>query len=430
MEPERGGRVRAFTVDIAPLRESPAYRALWGGQIISLIGTHMRVVAVPFQVFALTESSAAVGLVGLMEVVPLILLAILGGVLLDVFDRRRIMAIAQLLLAANSVVLAILTLSGRASLIWIYSLVAIAAGLSAVDQPARASMTPSLVRAELIPAAVALRQVVHQITLIVGPALGGLLIAALGGNVGYLYLIDGATFVLALVFLRWVPPVKPSGDLDDGSPPRPTPSAVKEGLSYAFRNRLILSIFLIDLVAMVFGMPRAVFPALAAGTFDVGAAGLGLLYGAPAIGALIGALTTGWVSGVRRRGLAVISAVACWGAAITLAGVSLFSFPLTLFWLALAGTADVISAVFRGTMLLAATPGPLLGRISALNLMVVTGGPRLGDVEAGLVAQAFGPGPSIIVGGVACLLGTAAVGGGFRALRDHQSEAAKPVSRT
>jgi MFS family permease len=423
-------RARALAVDVSPLRESVAFRALWGGQVVSLVGTHMRLVAVPFQVFAITKSSAAVGLLGLAEVVPLILFSIAGGTLADSIDRRRIMAVAQVLLAADSAVLAALTLAGRPSLPWIYGLVAGAGALAAVDQPARTAMIPSLVSSEQIPAAMALRQVVFQTTHIAGPALGGLLIAALGG-VGWLYVIDAATFAAALVTLRWVPPAKPRPSRARPAEPRPqsprpaeprAPGAIREGLSYAFRTPLISSILVIDLVAMIFGMPRAVFPALAEETFRAGAFGLGLLYAAPAGGALASALITGWVNRIRRSGIAVLIAVAVWGAAITLAGLSLFSFPLTLAWLAVAGAADVVSAVFRGTMLIEAAPDRLLGRVNALNLMVVAGGPRLGDVEAGVVAELVGAGPSVVIGGLASLLGTAGVAAGFRSLRVYRSK--------
>src|SRR5919109_311845 len=413
-------RARALAVDVSPLRESVAFRALWGGQIVSLVGTHMRLVAVPFQVFAITKSSAAVGLLGLAEVVPLILFSIAGGTLADSIDRRRIMGVAQVLLAADSAVLAALTLAGRPSLPWIYGLVALAGALAAVDQPARTAMIPSLVSSEHIPAAMALRQVVFQTTHIAGPALGGLLIAALGG-VGWLYVIDAATFAAALVTLRWVPPAKPRPSRARAAEPR-APGAIREGLSYAFRTPLISSILVIDLVAMIFGMPRAVFPALAEETFRAGAFGLGLLYAAPAGGALASALITGWVNRIRRNGIAILIAVAIWGAAITLAGLSLFSFPLTLAWLAVAGAADVVSAVFRGTMLIEATPDRLLGRVNALNLMVVAGGPRLGDVEAGVVAELVGAGPSVVIGGLASLLGTAGVAAGFRSLRVYRSK--------
>jgi Transmembrane secretion effector len=185
----------------------------------------------------------------------------------------------------------------------------------------------------------------------------------------------------------------------------------------------------------VFGMPRAVFPALAENTFDVGAAGLGLLFAAPSFGALVGALTTGWVHNVRRQGRAVLAAVTIWGLAITAAGFSLFSMPLTLLFLAIAGGADVVSAIFRGTMLQRTTPDALRGRVSAVNLMVVTGGPRLGDAEAGLVAGATGAPASVVIGGLACLAGTALVGMAFPSLRNYvdttatEEESGSPPAR-
>jgi MFS family permease len=380
----------------------------------------MRVVAVAFQVFSITGSPAAVGLVGLAEVVPLIIFAVLGGPLIDTADRRRIMLVTQGLLVLDSIVLAALTLAGRPSLWQIYVLVALASALTAIDQPARNAMTPRLVRAEQIPAAMALRQVVFQTTQIAGPALGGLLIAALSG-VGWLYVIDALTFFAALVALRWVPPATTRPSSSDE--PRATPGAIRQGLAFAFRNPVILSIFAIDLVAMIFGMPRAVFPALADQTFNVNPTGLGLLYAAPSAGALLGALSSGWVRRVQRRGVAVLAAVAAWGTAITLAGLALFSFPLTLFCLAVAGAADVFSAVFRGSMMLDETPDELLGRVNGLNLMVVAGGPRLGDVEAGLVAELIGPGSSVVVGGLACLAGTLVVGASSASLRRYRAPA-------
>ncbi|MGH2756333.1 MAG: MFS transporter, partial [Actinomycetota bacterium] len=194
---------------------------------------------------------------------------------------------------------------------------------------------------------------------------------------------------------------------------------IKEGLLHATRTPVLMSIFVIDLVAMIFGMPRAVFPALARETFDLGAAGAGILYSAVAVGAFLGAITTGWVTRITRHGVAVLASVTAWGVAIALAGLATFSFVLTVVFLAVAGAADVVSAVFRGTILLESTPDHLRGRMNALNIMVVTGGPRLGDLEAGVAAGLVGVGPSIVLGGVACLLGTAAVGWAFPVLRNY-----------
>jgi MFS family permease len=203
---------------------------------------------------------------------------------------------------------------------------------------------------------------------------------------------------------------------------------VREGLSYVIHNPLALSIFGIDLIAMIFGMPRAVFPELAKESFGMGAEGVGLLFAAPSLGALVGALTTGWVSRVRRQGVAVLWAVAAWGAAITLAGLSVFSLALTLTFLAIAGAADVVSAVFRATMLQTTTPDALLGRISAINIMVVTGGPRIGDFEAGLVGGIAGAQASIVIGGIACLLGTSAMAVGSPSLARYRTKEREAVS--
>lgn len=390
---------------------------------MSQVGTQMRLVAVPFQVFEMTGSTVAVGLIGLVEVVPLIVFSIVGGAIADVFDRRKVVAIATVGLMLDAIALAVLSFGGDASLWSIYALTAVGSAFGAVDNPTRSAMMPDLVPDGQLTAAMALRQVAHQTTHIVGPALGGLVIAVFGGP-GWVHAADALTFIAALGALRWVPRSTHHVGEEDGEN-RVTLRAMAEGLAYSWRTPVILSIFIVDLIAMIFGMPRAVFPALASETFALGAAGLGLLYAAPAAGALIGALTTGWVGRIKRQGLAVVVAVAVWGAAIALAGLSLFSLALTLFFLAIAGAADVVSAVFRGTMLLEATPASLRGRVNSLNQMVVAGGPRLGDVEAGLVAGAIGPGPSIVVGGAACLIGMGVVAACFRELRDYVSPQAR-----
>ncbi len=405
----RFGAARAIALDITPLTQSPAYRALWLGQIVSLMGTQMRYVAVAFQVFVITDSTVAVGLIGLAEVIPLIVFSIIGGSVADRVERRSLVAKAQVgsLLAAAG--LAAVTFAGRPSLLWIYGLTAVASAVNGFDRPARTAMIPHLVPEGKLSAAMALRQVVFQVTQIVGPAVGGVMLASL--DIGWVYAIDAVTYLAALFALRWVPSMQPAGE---AAPPL---ESIREGLRFSFLTPVLLSIFSIDLVAMIFGMPRAVFPELARDTFGMGAEGLGLLYAATSAGALVGALTTGWVGGIRRQGLAVLLSVVAWGSAITLAGLSLWSFWLTLAFLAMAGWADVLSAVFRGTMLQESTPDELRGRVSAINIMVVTGGPRLGDVEAGLVAGAVGAPASVVVGGAACLAGTAAIWARFPSLR-------------
>jgi MFS family permease len=382
--------------------------------MISLLGSNMRLVAIAWQVFDLTHSTVAVGMVGLVEVVPLIAVSIIGGTFVDTGDRKRLIAVCQVALMMCSGLLAALSLTGTITVLWIYVLTGIASAFNAIDRPARSSLLPHVVPEGKTTAAMALRQVLFQTTTIVGPAIGGLLVAAV--SVGWVYLIDAVSFTAALFILRWIPKI-PRADVHGES----RWSAIKEGLSFATRTPVLLSIFVVDLVAMIFGMPRAVFPALARETFHMGPFGLGLLYAAPAAGALVGALTTGWVGTIRRQGLAVVLAVTAWGAAIALAGLSVFSLGLTVFFLACAGAADVVSAVFRGTILLERTPEALLGRVNSLNIMVVTGGPRLGDVEAGLVAGIAGAPASVVIGGLACLLGTGAVAGLFPSLRNYKA---------
>lgn len=407
-------RFSAALVDISPLRESPAYRALWLGQLVSLLGSNMRLVAVAWHIYAITGSTVMVGLVGLVEVVPLIAVSVFGGALVDTRDRKKLILRAQLGLMLSSGALAVVTLTGHASVLWIYLLTGIASGFNAIDRPARSALLPHVIAADKLTAAMALRQVLFQTTTIVGPAIGGLLIEVV--SVGWVYAFDAMSFSAALVALRWVPVMPVAAHRGESRL-----AVVKEGLAFAYRTPVLMSIFVIDLVAMIFGMPRAVFPALAKETFGMGAGGVGILYAAPAIGALVGALTTGWVSSVKRQGRAVILAVVVWGAAITLAGLSLFSLTLTLTFLGIAGAADVVSAVFRGTILLQKTPDALRGRLNALNIMVVTGGPRLGDVEAGLVAGAFGAPASVVIGGLACVAGAGLVARAFPSLRDYVS---------
>ncbi|MEA2461788.1 MAG: hypothetical protein QOH90_1965 [Actinomycetota bacterium] len=384
---------------------------------MSLVGTQMRFVAVPWQVFQLTHSTVAVGIVGLVEVIPLIAMSILGGAFADSMDRKLVVARSNAGLLLTSLALGMLTFSGRASLTGVYVITAVASAVSAIDRPARNAMMPSLVSEEQLPAVMALRQVAFQVTMIVGPAIGGLMIASF--SLGWVYVIDAVTYLAAAYSLRWIPTLLPEkGEGRSGL------RAIRDGLRFSFRTPTLLSIFLIDLVAMIFGMPRAVFPYLATNVFHSGAAGVGLLYAAPAAGALIAAGAAGWVRRVQRQGVAVIVSVAVWGAAIVAAGLSLWSLAVTMAFLAIAGAADVYSAVFRGTMLLEATPDELRGRVSAVNIMVVTGGPRVGDLEAGLVAGAVGAGPSVVIGGLACLVGTAVIAWAIPALGAYRTKVA------
>lgn len=396
-----GRTIRRLAIDVAPLRESRDFRALWLGELISILGRQITVVALPYQVFVLTHSSLEVGLIGLAQFVPLVVFSLVGGAIADRVDRRTLIIWTEAGMAAATGLLLIGAVHGNPPLWYLYTATGLQAGIGAVNFPARAAALPNLVRKDQLPAALALNQVLFQVASIVGPAVAGILVVRVG--LPWTYAADVLSSiggVAAGVLLRPLPPQR-----DPGRPRTSGFAEIREGFAYLKGRRVLQSTFYIDLVAMIFGLPRALFPVLALTVYGVGPAGLGFLYAAPAAGALIGALTTGWVGQVRRPGLAVIWAVVLWGISIVGFGLSGEMFGLALLFLAVAGAADVISAVFRGTILQLSVPDELRGRLSAVHIMVVTGGPRLGDVEAGLVASLVSPWFSVVSGGIACVLG-------------------------
>jgi MFS family permease len=403
-----GSAVRGLAVDIGPLRQSRDYRLLWLGELVSTTGRQISVVALPLQVYILTHSPLAVGMIGLVQVVPLVLFSLVGGAIADRTDRRVVLLGTEIGLAGTSALLLIGALARHPPLAYVYGITGLQAGILGMNTPTRSAAIPNLVTREQLPAAIALNQVMFNTTLIVGPALGGLIIGHFGGQTPYAglkwaYGADVATFLGSIVATALLHPLPPR-QADAGEATTAWRS-IREGFSYLKGRRVLISTFLIDLDAMIFGMPRALFPVLALTVFHTGPRGLGLLYAAPAAGALVGALTGGWVGGVRRQGRAVILAVVLWGAAIVGFGLSGRVFVLALTFLAFAGMADVISAVFRGTILQVSIPDKLRGRLSAVHIVVVTGGPRLGDVEAGVVATLVSPWFSVVSGGVACVVG-------------------------
>jgi MFS family permease len=400
-----GRAVRGLAVDIGPLRRHRKYRLLWFGGLISQTGRQITLVAVYFQVFQLTGSAAAVGLIGLVQVIPLIVFSIWGGTLVDRLDRRRLLLASQMgLVAATSILLAG-AIAGDPPLWLVYTGTGLAAAFSGIDSPTGSAIIPNLISREELPSAIALNQVMFNTTMIAGPALAGLIIAGVG--LSWAYAIDLATYGAAILAAWRLPSLPPQREPGDDAPRGW--ASVREGFSYLKGRRVLKSTFTIDLVAMIFGMPRALFPILAVTQFHRGPEVVGALFSAIAVGALAGALTAGWVGSVRHQGRAVMWAVAAWGAAIAAFGLVGDNLWLGLTLLALAGTADVISAVFRGTILQLSVPDSLRGRLSAIHILVVTGGPRLGDLEAGLVAQAFSPTISVISGGLACVVGVGVI---------------------
>ena len=393
--------VRRTLLDVEPLRTSKQFRLLWIGELISHTGRHITVVALPFQVWELTHSPLAVGGVAAVQLVPLLLLTIVGGALADSMDRRRLLLLSQVGLIATSLLLVAGAVAGSPPLWYLFAVAAASAAFMAIENPARTSAIASLVPREQLPAAMALNQVVMQVSDVAGPAVGGIIIA--GPGLVWAYAADAVSFVAAIVTLLAMRPMPPHRE--EGVIPVRRFAAIREGLRYVRGRRVLQAVFLVDLNAMIFGMPRALFPVLADTAFHVGPIGLGFMYAAPAAGALAGALFTGWVRHVRNQGRAVLLAVAVWGLAIVGFGISTDAFWLALLFLAVAGAADVVSAIFRSTITQSTVPDSLRGRVSAMYLMVVIGGPRLGDLEAGAVAQLVTPAFSVISGGAASVIG-------------------------
>ncbi|MEA2931729.1 MAG: hypothetical protein QOI56_514 [Actinomycetota bacterium] len=396
MTAPRPGR-RRLLADLSPLEESRDFRLLFFGNAVSYVGRQLTVVAIPFQVYLLTRSSLMVGLTGLASLGPLVVMSLVGGAVADAVDRRKLLLLNVVAQAATSVALA-----GNASLdhpaLWpLYVLGALNAGLWGIDLPTRNAMVPGMVSRERFPAAAALGQLVFQVGQVAGPALAGVVISRIALSAAYW--IDAATYGAAFAAVVLIKPQPPAGGGTKAGL-----ASIKEGLAFLRGRRLLVSTFLIDIDAMVFGMPRALFPALGTGFFGGGATTVGLLFAAPGAGALLGALFTGWVGGVRRQGRVVVVSVLLWGAAIAGFGLTPW-LPLGLVLLAVAGAADVVSAVFRNTILQLSVPDGLRGRLSSIHIAVVTGGPALGDAEAGAVAALTTPRISVVSGGLACMLG-------------------------
>jgi MFS family permease len=389
-------------MDLTPLR-SRDFRLLWTGELLSEIGSNVTLVAVYIQVYRLTGSALAVGAIGLVQLLPLMAGALFGGPLIDRHDRRRLLLIGQVVSACGSVVLLAAALMRPTPLVLVYVGAALIAGLSGFSLATRSAMTPTLVPTDRLPSALALNQAMWTTAQIVGPAVGGIIVASAG--LGWAYAVDVVSFaatITAVALMRPHPPLEPPGgdDRELGGWQR-----LVDGFRFLRGRRVLQSTFIVDLIAMVFGMPRSLFPILAATQFHAGAATVGLLFSSVSFGGLLGALTSGWVHRVRRQGLAIIVAITIWGCAIAAFGLSGDLLVLAVSCLAVAGGADVVSAVFRSTILQDTVPDDLRGRLSGIHITVVAGGPRIGDAEAGLVAAAFGPTVSVVSGGVLCVAG-------------------------
>ncbi|MFE5333647.1 MFS transporter [Embleya sp. NPDC056575] len=391
-----GRRAQSVLVDLGPLRGFPDFRRLWFGHSVSSLGQQMTAVAVAIQVYDLTGSNFAVGVVGLCAVVPLIVFGLLGGAIADSQDRRLVGLVTAGGLSTVSVVLALQAFLDLGQVWLLYTAVAVQSGFFAVNNPARTSMIPKLLPADRLPSANALNAIAMSFAMTVGPMLGGLVIGLWSFQAAYL--IDAIAFSAALYAMWRLPSMAP--DRTEGGPKR---ASVREGLRFLRSRPNIRMTFLTDIVAMVFGMPRALFPAMAAGLYGGGASTVGLLVAAPAVGALVGGLFSGWLGRVYRQGRAVVVAVIAWGLCITAFGLG-GPLWLGLILLACAGCADTVGMVFRNTIMQVGTPDAMRGRLAGVFIVVVAGGPRLGDFESGSVASLTTERFSVVSGGIACVV--------------------------
>jgi len=400
--------VEKLLADITPLRESPAFRRLWLGSAVSALGSQLTLVAVSLEVYRLTQDSLYVGLLSLFALVPLVFGGLLGGSIADAHDRRTVALLASSVLWLTTAALALQAWLEVGNVWLLYALVAVQSGAQAINQPARSAIIPVLVRKELLPAANALSMMIFGLTMTAGPLLAGVLVAWVG--FGWTYTIDVISFAFAFWALLKLPSMPP------GEHARPAGlRSVVEGFRFLGTRPNLRMTFVIDLVAMIFAQPRALLPAIGALMIGGGEATVGILLASMAVGAFLAGLFSGPLGGIRRQGAAVVWSVMGWGGSVAafglvvvLAGhsgddgVGVWLLPAALFC-ALAGIADSVSAVFRTTILQASTPDHLRGRLQGVFVVVVAGGPRIGDMLAGGATKLLNEGWVLLLGGMLCI---------------------------
>ncbi|WP_411078886.1 MFS transporter [Streptomyces sp. cmx-18-6] len=402
-------RPRIFA-DLTPLRASPDYRRLWFGNTVSWIGQGMTALAVSLQVYDITGSAFSVGLIGFCSFVPLVVFGLYGGAVADTVDRRKLGLFSAAGSFSLAVVLMAATFAGIENVGLLYAIVALQSVCFALNAPARSSMVARLLPPEQLPAANALSSMTSTTGALVGPMLGGLIVGWWGYRAAYT--VDAVTFTASLYAMWRLPSMLPDRQepqqQGQGQGPKREGegrkrASVRDGLRFLGTRPNLRMTFLTDLCAMVLAHPRALFPVVAVLWYGGDARTTGLLVAAPAFGALLGGVFSGWLGRIRRHGLAVLLAVGSWGVAIAVFGLTRH-FWLGLLFLALAGCADTVSMVFRNTMLQAAVPDDMRGRLQGVFIVVVAGGPRLGDFLAGSVADLTSPAVAVVGGGVACVV--------------------------
>lgn len=371
---------------------------LLGGRWVSTIGSQMMTVGVAYQVYHLHESTWELGLLGLFRLVPVLALSLVGGVLADAVDRRRLMLAAQPVLLLCSATLALCTLAGFAALPVIYGVVAVAAAASAINMPAQQAIVPALVPREHLPNALSWSITTMEVATIVGPALGGIAIAAIG--LAGVYTTDAASFLAVIVALLLMRARLGAAATGGGRGWR----AATEGLRFIRGNRIVFAVMSLDFLVMFWGSATVLLPALADKVLHIGTTELGLLFAAPAVGAVTGAVAmTAFGNRIRKPGWPLLLAVAAYGAMTVGVGLST-SVPFALLFLAGTGAADTVNMTLRHQIVQLLTPNAVRGRVTAANQVFVQGGPQLGSLEAGAVAAVFGVAFSIASGGVACVV--------------------------
>jgi MFS family permease len=391
-------------LDIGPLRHNTAFRSLFASQFISGLGTMVSYVAVPWQVYQLTHSNAQVGLLGLVQLVPVVVCGLLGGTVADRVDRKRLLIGSEALMALCVAGLLANALTAAPSALAIYALVAVLQGATGFHRPALEALTQKLARAEEFAAVAALSSVRGTVGMVAGPALAGLLLARWGAVGAYLF--DFATFIAAIFFLARIPRER-IGRVERPAKGPHLLADLAEGLRFAWARPALMGTYIVDIVAMAFAFPIALFPAMAAA--DGRTESVGWLLSAMAVGALAIGLFSGWTGRIRRHGRAVVIAAAVWALGIVALGFAP-SLMLGLVCLAVAGAADMVSGVFRGTIWNETIPNTLRGRLAGIEMISYLTGPLVGNARAGFMADAWGVSAAIWVGGLVCLAGVIATG--------------------
>jgi len=392
------------------------FRLLWGGSFVSQMGSQMRVVAVGVQLWDLTHNFAAVGLLGLFKLLPVLGLSLFGGVIADALDRRRLLMITQATMALTSVVLAVATMFGWISAPLIYLVSALGAATLAFDNPARSALIPNLVPRRHLPNALSLNIIVWQIATIIGPTVAGIFIAFHATGFAIIYWIDALSFSAVIVALFLIKTRAQVGATRDVSM-----RAALDGLKFLRKTPIIMSTMTLDFFATFFGAATVLMPAVAEQILKVDRGLWGVLYAAPAIGAVTAGLIMSWLGNVRHQGWIVLVSVAAYGVATVLFGLSSMYW-LTVMALAGAGAADTVSMVMRQTIRQLSTPDELRGRMTSVNMLFYMGGPQLGELEAGLAATVIGLGPSIVLGGIGVMVVTGVIGVFVPSLRNYDRD--------